>query len=75
MHTNPVSVLIGGKPIRASEKSALWAIECIDQLWRVRHGRIGEGERKKAENAYEEARDLYRRVAKEALRDGKAGKR
>jgi hypothetical protein len=75
MHTNPVSVLIGGKPIRASEKSALWAIECIDQLWRVRHGRIGESERKKAENAYEEARDLYRRVAKEALRDGKAGKR
>ena len=36
MHTNPVNVLVGGKPIRASRKSALWCIGTIEQLWRER---------------------------------------
>ena len=36
LHTNPVTVLVGGKPIRASRESAQWALACIDQLWRVR---------------------------------------
>src|SRR5262249_48696833 len=39
MHTTPVNVLIGGKPIRASRQSALWCVGVIEQLWRVR----GEG--------------------------------
>jgi hypothetical protein len=69
MHTNPVNVLIGGKPIRASSGSALWAIACIDQLWRVRHLRIDEAERADAEKAYEAARVIYRRIAKEARDD------
>jgi hypothetical protein len=66
LHTNPVNVLIAGKPIRASRDSARWAIACIDQLWRVRAGRIAPGERAEAERAYEEARAVYRRIAAEA---------
>lgn len=69
LHTNPVNVLVGGKPIRASKKSALWAIGCIDQLWNVRKLRIAEGERADAEKAYDQARDVYRRIAGESAKD------
>ena len=40
MHTNPVTVLIGDKPIRASKESAKWCIGVIEQLWRVREFNI-----------------------------------
>jgi hypothetical protein len=66
LHTNPVHVLVGGLPIRASRASALWAIACIDQLWRTRGSRIAAAERVAAEQAYDEARALYRRRAAEA---------
>lgn len=66
LHTNPVTVTVAGKPIRASRESALWAIACIDQLWRARARRIAPAERAGAEAAYEEARDIYRRVAAES---------
>jgi hypothetical protein len=66
LHTNPVNVLVAGRPIRASRESALWALACIDQLWRVRARRIASGERADAEKAYEEARVIYRRIARES---------
>lgn len=66
LHTNPVNVLVGGRPIRAARDSALWAIACIDQLWRVRSRQIAAAERPAAEKAYDEARALYRRIALEA---------
>lgn len=66
LHTNPVTVSVAGRPIRASRESALWAIACIDQLWRARGQRIAPGERAEAEAAYEQARAVYRRVAAES---------
>jgi hypothetical protein len=66
LHTNPVNVLIAGKPIRASRDSARWALACIDQLWRVRRSRISPAERADAEKAYDEARVVYRRIAGES---------
>ena len=66
LHTNPVNVLVAGKPIRASRESAQWALACIDQLWRVRARRIAPAERADAEKAYEEARAMYRRIAAES---------
>ena len=74
LHTNPVRVVVGGKPIRASRESALWAIACIDQLWRVRSARISPSERADAEKAYEEARAIYRRIAEESATDRPAGR-
>ncbi len=44
-HTNPVFVTVGGKPIRASKKSAEWCIKSVDQCWsqeRARHPLIRE---------------------------------
>jgi hypothetical protein len=69
LHTNPVKVLVGGKPIRASRQSALWALACIDQLWRTRSGGIAASERAAAEQAYEQARAIYRRIAEESPAD------
>lgn len=69
LHTNPVTVLVDGKPIRASRKSAQWALACIDQLWRVRASRIAPAERADAEKAYEAARAVYRRIAAESPAD------
>ena len=66
LHTNPVNVMVAGRPIRASRESAQWAIACIDQLWRARSQRIAPSERADAEKAYEEARATYRRIAAES---------
>ena len=66
LHTNPVNVIVAGKPIRASRESALWALACVEQLWRVRARRIAATERPDAERAYEEAKATYRQIAAES---------
>ena len=66
LHTNPVNVIVAGKPIRASRDSARWAIACIEQLWRVRARRIAPAERADAERAYEEAKEFYRKIIAES---------
>ena len=66
LHTNPVNVIVAGKPIRASRESALWALACVEQLWRVRARRIAATERADAERAYEEAKSMYRQIAAES---------
>jgi hypothetical protein len=69
LHTNPVTVIVGGKPVRASRRSAQWALAAVDQLWRVRSRRISAAERADAERAYDEARAIYRRIAAESPAD------
>lgn len=66
MHTNPVTVLVGGRPIRASRSSALWCAYCIEQLWRSRGRGIAEAERAEAERTFQQAIRLYRQIAAEA---------
>jgi hypothetical protein len=65
MHTNPVNVLVAGKPIRASRKSALWCIGTIEQLWRVRGQGIAASERQEARQTFQRAIAIYRRIAAE----------
>ncbi|HVE39362.1 MAG TPA: CehA/McbA family metallohydrolase [Planctomycetota bacterium] len=65
LHTNPVAVIVAGKPIRASRKSALWAIGCIDQLWRARGKSIAESEREEAKKTFDWAIEQYRKIAAE----------
>ena len=66
MHTNPVDVIVQGKPILASKASARWVIECIQQLWRVRGGQIAAGERQSARETFDLAIEKYRQIAAEA---------
>jgi hypothetical protein len=71
MHTNPVNVIVAGKPIRASKKSALWCLGVIDQLWRVRGAGLAENEREEARNTFDKAREIYSKIASEAYDDVK----
>ena len=66
LHTNPVNVLVGGQPIRASRKSALWCIGTIEQLWRIRHSWIAASERKEAKRTFDRAVERYRTIAAES---------
>ena len=66
MHTNPVNVIIGGKPIRASRQSAMWCNAAIEQLWRVRNEKIAPPEREEARKTFWGAIDRYRQIAREA---------
>lgn len=66
LHTNPVRVEVGGKPIRASRASALWSIECVEQLWRVRERRFSKEEKPVARATYDRVIEMYRKIAAEA---------
>jgi hypothetical protein len=66
LHTNPVTVLVSGKPIRASRNSALWCIETIEQLWRARSDRIADYEKADAQAAFDRAILVYESIANES---------
>jgi hypothetical protein len=66
MHTNPVDVIVGGKPIRSSRASALWCVGTIEQLWRVRGPGIAADEREEAKQTFLKAIETYRKIASEA---------
>lgn len=68
-HTNPVFVLVDGKPIRASKKSAEWCLNSVDQCWKQKQKLIRPAERKEAEDAYEFARKAYRKILAESEQD------
>ncbi|HIG27837.1 MAG TPA: hypothetical protein EYQ50_08570 [Verrucomicrobiales bacterium] len=66
VHTNPVFINVGGKPIRASRRSAEWCRKAVDVCWKSKVGRIRESDRSDAETAYEEARQIYDRIISES---------
>jgi hypothetical protein len=66
LHTNPVNVTVAGRPIRASRRSALWAIGCIEQLWRSRGRTISPQERDEAKKTFDWAADQYQKIAAES---------
>jgi hypothetical protein len=66
MHTNPVTVRVAGRPIRASRESALWCAACIEQLWRARGNAIHADERPTAHATFLKAIETYRKIASEA---------
>ncbi|VTS02703.1 carbamate hydrolase : Uncharacterized protein OS=Planctomyces maris DSM 8797 GN=PM8797T_04490 PE=4 SV=1: EF-hand_5: EF-hand_5 [Gemmata massiliana] len=69
MHTNPVNVVVAGKPIRASKASAKWCVGVIEQLWRVRGPGIKDTERAEAEKTFKKALDMYKKIADESADD------
>jgi hypothetical protein len=64
-HTNPVFVLVGDKPVRASKKSAQWCLHALDRCWEQKAPHIREQERPEAEQAYNKAREEYRKILSE----------
>jgi hypothetical protein len=64
-HTNPIFVVVGDKPIRASRRSAEWCLKAVDQCWSQKAPKISAKERDEAAKAYEHARQVYRRILAE----------
>jgi hypothetical protein len=65
-HTNPIFVVVGGRPIRASRRSAEWCLLAVDQCWSQKMRGIRNREREAAQLAYEQARRRYRRIVAES---------
>jgi hypothetical protein len=65
-HTNPVFVLVGDKPIRASRRSAEWCLRGVDQCWEQKKAFYDADELDEAQAAYEHARVAYRQIVKES---------
>ena len=68
-HTNPVFVVVDGKPIRASKKSAEWCVKSVDQCWSKKEPAIRASEKEAAKKAYDVARDAYKRILSECQGD------
>jgi hypothetical protein len=66
-HTNPVFVLVGGRPIRASRRSAEWCLKAVDQCWSQKSRRMGSSAREAAVVAYDHARARYRQILSECV--------
>jgi hypothetical protein len=65
-HTNPVFVIVGGSPVRASRRSAEWCLKAVDQCWSQKGPKVPASDRAEAERAYEAARQTYRRIIAES---------
>ncbi|HEY2586823.1 MAG TPA: CehA/McbA family metallohydrolase, partial [Tepidisphaeraceae bacterium] len=68
-HTNPVFVVVDGKPIRASRRSARWCLDGVDQCWSQKKRWISAAEMNDAEQAYGHARQAYRQILAESDAD------
>ena len=64
-HTNPIFVLVGDKPVRASRRSLEWCLKCVDQCWSQKAQFIRAEEMEAAKAAYEHARQTYRQRLQE----------
>jgi len=65
-HTNPVFVVVGDKPIRASRASAEWCLAAVNQCWTQKSAHISPNEIDEARAAYEAARQVYRKIISES---------
>ena len=61
-HTNPIFVLVDGKPIRASKRSAEWCLRGVDQCWLQKEKFIKANELEAARLAYNHARAAYQKI-------------
>jgi hypothetical protein len=64
-HTNPVFVLVGDKPIRASRRSAEWCLQGVDKCWSQKKRFIKAAEMDDALQAYAHAREAYQKILSE----------
>jgi len=59
-HTNPIFVIVDGKPIRASRRSLEWCLKSVDQCWSQKERFLKGAEHAQGVAAYEHARQVYR---------------
>ena len=66
-HTNPIFVIVDGKPIRPSRRSVDWCLRGVDQCWSQKEKLIAPAEIDDARAAYEHARKVYRQRLTECV--------
>ena len=65
-HTNPIFVVVNGKPIRASRDSAEWCLAAVNQCWTQKAAKTSQAELPDAIKAYDHARTVYTRLIQES---------
>jgi hypothetical protein len=65
-HTNPVFVIVDGKPVRGSRRSIEWCLSAVNQCWTQKAAQIRASELADARRAYDHAREVYRQRLAEA---------
>jgi hypothetical protein len=68
-HTNPIFVLVDGKPIRASRRSAEWCLKGVDKCASQKKRFIKPNEMDDFEKAYAHARSTYQKLVTECAAD------
>jgi hypothetical protein len=58
-HTNPIFVLVDGKPVRPSRRSVEWCLAAVSQCWTQKAPHISVAELGAARKAYDQAREVY----------------
>jgi hypothetical protein len=69
VHTNPIFILIGGRPIRTSKRSAEWCLKGVDQCWSQKAPGMSPPDRQVAQRAYDFARNRYKQILAESDAD------
>ena len=65
-HTNPIFVIVNGKPMRPLRASAEWCLAAVDQCWTQKAPKISARELGDARQAYDHAREVYRKLIAES---------
>jgi hypothetical protein len=65
-HTNPIWVLVDGKPLSPSRRSVEWCLKGVDKCWSQKKRFIKADEIEEAEKAYEHARTTYQAMLAKA---------
>jgi hypothetical protein len=65
-HTNPIFVVVDGKPIRASKRSAEWCLAAVHQCWTQKARNIAPSQTGEAKKIYDDAAAVYRRLVGES---------
>ena len=68
-HSNPVFVLVDGKSIRASKRSAQWCLDGVEQCWSQKERTYKPAEMEDAKAAYAHARETYKKRLAECEAD------
>jgi hypothetical protein len=68
-HTNPIFVLVDGKPIRASRRSIEWCLKGVDKCWSQKERFLKGDEKEQGKEAYAHARSTYEKLLAECQYD------
>lgn len=65
-HTNPIWVMVGDQPVRASKRSAEWCAQSLEVCWQQKERTYAAAEKDQARKDYEHARQVYRKLLAES---------